>query len=126
MEPVARVAAGEIVSEGIVAAVLQIARHQLAPDHSSVLANLARLDLHAAAARLEAPWLLLHGRADETVPFAEAESLLAAASKGSARLHAIEGGGHTFGAAHPFAGPTPHLAEAAAATVAHLRAALAG
>ncbi len=90
-----------------------------------VLANLARLDLHAAAARLEAPWLLVHGRADETVPFAEAETLLAAA-KGSARLHAIEGGGHTFGAIHLFAGPTPHLAEAAAATVAHLRAALAG
>lgn len=87
-----------------------------------VLANLARLDLHAAAARLEAPWLLVHGRADETVPFAEAESL--AAAKKGARLLAIEGGGHTFGAVHPFAGPTPHLAEAAAATVAHLRAAL--
>ena len=89
-----------------------------------VLANLARFDLHAAAARLEAPWLLVHGRADETVPFAEAESLLAAA-RGSARLHAIDGGGHTFGAVHPFAGPTPHLSEAAAATVAHFRAALA-
>ena len=90
-----------------------------------VLANLGRLDLLSAAMRLGRPWLLVHGAADETVPFSEAEEL-ALASLGGARLLAIEGGGHTFGAVHPFAGPTPHLEAAAAATVAHLRAALRG
>jgi dipeptidyl aminopeptidase/acylaminoacyl peptidase len=95
------------------------------PFLDDVLANRARLDLHAAAGRLAAPWLLVHGRADETVPFEEAESLLAAA-RGVARLVAIDGGGHTFGAVHPFAGPTPHLEQAAAATVAYLRAVLRG
>jgi cephalosporin-C deacetylase-like acetyl esterase len=89
-----------------------------------VLDNLARLDLLAAAARLRVPWILVHGTADETVPFAEAEAL-SAASGGRARLVPIDGGGHTFGAVHPFAGPTPHLEAAAAATLAHLRGALA-
>ena len=88
-----------------------------------VLGNLDRLDLLAAARRLDVPWLLLHGTADETVPFAEAEAL-ARASKGAVRLVPIDGGGHTFGAVHPFAGPTPHLEAAAAATLDHFRAVL--
>jgi dienelactone hydrolase len=87
-----------------------------------VLANLVRLDLRAAAGRLEAPWLLVHGSADETVPVAEAGELRAA-SGGRAELLAVEGAGHTFGAVHPFAGPTPHLEAAVEATVAHLRSA---
>ena len=88
-----------------------------------VLGNRARLDLHAAAGRRDVAWLIVHGRADETVPFAEARALQAAA-EGRASLLAIDGGGHTFGAVHPFAGPTPHLEEAAGATVGHLRRAL--
>jgi cephalosporin-C deacetylase-like acetyl esterase len=88
-----------------------------------VLGNLDRLDLLAAARRLDVPWLLLHGTADETVPFAEAEAL-ARASERWARLAAIDGGGHTFGAVHPFAGPTPHLEAAAAATLGSFRAVL--
>ena len=90
-----------------------------------VLANLARLDLSAAARRLAVPWLLVHGTADPTVAFDEANDLLAAAA-GPARLLPLDGAGHTFGAVHPFAGPTPHLAAAAEATLAHLRSALAG
>jgi dienelactone hydrolase len=88
-----------------------------------VLANLGRLDLLSAAMRLGRPWLLVHGTADETVPFSEAEELALAAREG-ARVLAIDGGGHTFGAVHPFAGPTPHLEEAAAATLGHFRAVL--
>ena len=84
------------------------------------LASAARLDLAAAAGRVTAPWLAVHGTADETVPFAEAQAL-AAASDGHARLLAIDGGGHTFGAVHPFAGETPHLAAALDATLAFLR-----
>jgi uncharacterized protein len=88
-----------------------------------VLANLSRLDLLAAARRVAVPWLVVHGTADETVPFAEAEELVEAGGKRC--LAPIEGGGHTFGAVHPFAGPTPYLLVALEATLAHLRAALA-
>jgi len=90
-----------------------------------VLRNLDRLDLRAAAARLEAPWLVVHGLADETVPFGEAEALRAASGK-KASILALDGAGHTFGAIHPFAGPTPHLTEALEATLDHLRETLAG
>jgi len=88
-----------------------------------VLANRARLDLLSAARRLLVPGLVVHGTADETVPFAEAEELVAA-SGGRARLAAIDGASHTFGAVHPFAGPTPHLEAAAAATLDHFRSVL--
>jgi len=69
------------------------------------------LDLEAAAARRRMPWLILHGTEDEAVDFTDARRLAAAAVP-PVELHAIEGAGHTFGARHPFAGPTPHLIEA--------------
>jgi len=90
-----------------------------------VLGNLPRLDLLAAAAGVAAPWLVVHGLADETVPIDEARALHRATG-GRASLLALDGAGHTFGAVHPFAGPTPHLAEAFEATLGHLRGSLAG
>jgi pimeloyl-ACP methyl ester carboxylesterase len=90
-----------------------------------VLRNLHRLDLLAAASRLEARWLIVHGLEDETVPFEEAEALRRASGRRAALL-AIDGAGHTFGAVHPFAGPTPHLTEALETTLEHLLEALAG
>ncbi|MDX2191732.1 MAG: alpha/beta fold hydrolase [Gemmatimonadales bacterium] len=66
-----------------------------------------RLDILAHAARLAVPWLVVHGTADEAVPFAEAEALVAAQPR--ARLLAMEGAGHGFGAAHPWTGSTPAL-----------------
>jgi pimeloyl-ACP methyl ester carboxylesterase len=89
-----------------------------------VLGNRSRLGLLSAARRLASGWLVAHGTADETVPFAEAGELVAA-SGGSARLAAIDGAGHTFGAVHPFAGPTPHLEATAMSTLDHFRAVLA-
>lgn len=77
-------------------------------------------DLSAAAARRTAPWLLLHGSADETVPVAEGRALAEAAAE-PFELRIIEGGSHTFGAQHPFAGPTPQLIEAMNATQAWFR-----
>ena len=73
------------------------------------------LDLHAAAARRTTPWLQLHGEKDEAIPLSEAEAMAQAAT-GSHQFQVIEGGSHTFGARHPFAGPTPHLIEALNAT----------
>jgi len=78
------------------------------------------LDLAAAAGRRTAPWLIVHGSEDETVPVDEGRRLFAAAAQ-PAELLVVEGGSHTFGALHPFAGPTPQLITAMNATVAWLR-----
>jgi len=73
------------------------------------------LDILAAAARVAAPWLIVHGGDDESVPAGEAAELAARAA-GIHELLVIAGAGHTFGAKHPFVGPTPHLIQALNAT----------
>jgi uncharacterized protein len=70
--------------------------------------NTSALDIQSAAPEIRVPWLAVHGRADESVRWAEAQALVAA-SRGTARLLEVEGGGHTFGAAHPWRGTTPEL-----------------
>jgi pimeloyl-ACP methyl ester carboxylesterase len=67
------------------------------------------LNIKEAAGRINAPWLIVHGTADESVDFREAQDLAAAAPKPSSRLLAVEGSNHGFGAVHPFAGPTADL-----------------
>ncbi|HVS02868.1 MAG TPA: alpha/beta fold hydrolase [Thermoanaerobaculia bacterium] len=76
-------------------------------------------DLEAAAARRRAPWQLVHGEMDPTVPVREAENLLAAAAPPVA-CERIATGDHTFGAKHPFQGPTPQLTAALNTTQAWL------
>lgn len=66
--------------------------------------NRTALDVLAAAGRVRVPWLIVHGAADESVPASDAQDLLARAS--SARTLVVEGTGHTFGIAHPWAGST--------------------
>jgi pimeloyl-ACP methyl ester carboxylesterase len=77
--------------------------------------NREALDLEAAAARLRAPWLIVHGVDDETVPVDEARTLHRAAG-GEPELVEVAEGSHTFGARHPFAGPTRPLIQALNAT----------
>jgi dienelactone hydrolase len=72
-------------------------------------------DLLAAAGRRTAPWLLVHGAADESVAAEDAHRLTAAAAAPT-ELLVIPGASHTFGARHPFAGPTPQLIQALNAT----------
>lgn len=79
------------------------------------------LDLLAAAAARRAPWLIVHGEEDESVPAAEA-SRLAASAAGTHEALLVPGGSHTFGARHPFAGPTPQLIQAMNATQRWFRA----
>lgn len=81
------------------------------------------LDILGAAAADGPPWLIIHGAADETVPVAEAGRLHAEA-RGRAELLVVEGGGHTFGAVHPYAGPTPELERVFDATIRFLGARL--
>ncbi len=85
----------------------------------------ADLDLEAAAGTRRAPWLLLHAEEDEAVPVAEGRALAAAAAAPVEHVE-LPGTGHTFGAVHPFAGPTPALTTALNRTVAFLRQTLAG
>jgi dienelactone hydrolase len=87
-------------------------------------AHRARLDIGAAAAAVEVPWLIVHGRNDETVSVDEGRALARAARQG--RLVLVDGAGHTFEARHPFAGSTPQLDQALDATVAHFEPYLAG
>ncbi|HYX25119.1 MAG TPA: hypothetical protein VFC23_13280 [Thermoanaerobaculia bacterium] len=70
---------------------------------------------------LRAPWLIVHGAGDETVPVAEGRRLAAQAG-GEKELLVIPGASHTFGSRHPFAGPTPQLIQALNATQRWFRA----
>ena len=81
-----------------------------------------RLDVGAAAGRRRAPWLIVHGTDDESVPVEQARELESASgADGTIELELIEGAGHTFGARHPFAGPTPDLIRLFNATHSWLR-----
>lgn len=71
------------------------------------------LDIVAAAGRLTIPWLLVHGSADETVPFAEAERLREAAMHARLQFTRIAGASHTMDAAHPLPTPVPARLERA-------------
>lgn len=74
-----------------------------------------RPDVLAEAAARAVPTLAFHGTADESVPLSSLERIAHALPHVETRR--IEGAGHTFGAAHPFPGPTPHLTEVTQASV---------
>jgi uncharacterized protein len=97
---------------------------QILPLYPDVLDDIEQnadlLDIEAAARRIEVPWLIIHGTQDESVGFSEAESLKAASSRQQTRLLPIEGGGHTFGATHPWRSSTPQLEAVFDATLAWL------
>ena len=72
--------------------------------------NRDRLDIEKAAARIDIPWLVVHGGDDMTVRPDDAHRLVAASEHASLVL--IEGAGHTFNAVHPFEAPVPALEHA--------------
>lgn len=80
------------------------------------VANRWRLDIRRAAADMQAPWLIVHGTADDTVKVEEAHALRDA-SDGRAELLLVEGSGHTFGATHPLEKPSAELGFVTDATV---------
>jgi len=80
-----------------------------------------RLDVLAAAARVDAPLLALHGSADTTVRPEAAARIADAAPRGTYRI--LEGADHAFGARHPCPDPSelPLLRTAIDATIAFVR-----
>jgi len=80
--------------------------------------NRDQLDVPTMAARIKAPWIILHGSDDMTVWPGEAQNLRRA--NPTARVEVIQGAGHTFEVAHPFRGPTLQLEQALDFTVNHL------
>ncbi len=77
------------------------------------------LNISAAAARVTAPWLIVHGEKDEAVSVGDARSLLeSAGNNAEVQLVLIEEGTHTLGARHPWAGNTEALREGLDSTVA--------
>lgn len=79
-------------------------------------ANRERLDVLASAASLRIPVTVVHGTADESVPFHDAWQIANAVGD-LARLVGVDGATHTFQAGHPFQGTTPELEEAIDASV---------
>jgi len=71
--------------------------------------NAATLDIQAAAARIQVPWLLVHGSQDESVNYTEAALLHRASSQEATRILRVENAGHTFGAVHPWRSTTREL-----------------
>lgn len=61
--------------------------------------NRNRLDVLKAAENIKAPWLIIHGTADEAVSFQEAETLHGISKKSV--LLSVEGANHVFGTSHP-------------------------
>jgi dienelactone hydrolase len=99
---------------------------QILPLYTDVLddieQNAEALDIGRAARGIRVPWLIVHGTEDESVGFSEAESLKADGTGRNTRLLPIEGGGHTFGATHPWRSATPQLESVFDATLAWLTA----
>jgi dienelactone hydrolase len=77
--------------------------------------NAERLDVHAAAAAVRAPWLVVHGVADESVPANDARDLAARAPQ--SRLLLVAHAGHTFGIKHPWGGSTAQFDQVLEASV---------
>lgn len=71
--------------------------------------NKERLNIESAVKKINCPFLIIHGKEDLSVDFEEAIKLFEFSNKPTTKLITIENAGHTFGAAHPFLGTTPHL-----------------
>jgi pimeloyl-ACP methyl ester carboxylesterase len=87
---------------------------QRLPLYPDILDDIGRyaagpLDIMGAAARLQQPWLIVHGTEDEAVSYLEAKALRGESPLAGTRLLSVEGAGHTFGAAHPWKGETPEV-----------------
>ncbi|HMV25444.1 MAG TPA: alpha/beta fold hydrolase [bacterium] len=75
-----------------------------------------RLNIVKSAARLDAPTMLIHGENDESVPVNESRQIFDQLHLSRSRIEIIPQATHTYGAVHPFTGPTPELKKAISLT----------
>lgn len=75
------------------------------------------LDVVAAAGKVSAPWLVVHGSEDATVPAEIGRILAEVSGRPTTEPLIVEGAGHTFGAKHPWAGAAPETERVFDATV---------
>ncbi len=68
--------------------------------YETIQQNKERLNILKAAKELTIPFLIVHGTADNAVPFNDAKELHQACKQ--SKLLVIENGDHTFGVKHPF------------------------
>lgn len=76
-----------------------------------------KVNILAAAGRVKALWLIVHGTGDETVPPAEGEELHRVSPTVST-LRLVEGANHGFGTPHPLTVPPAELEQVVQETVA--------
>ena len=76
-----------------------------------------KLNIAASAAEIRAPWLIVHGSEDESVPLSEGERLSSLAGNSGEFLR-LDGVNHSFGGKHPLAEMTPTLESVTRTTVA--------
>ncbi len=78
------------------------------------------LDVERAAERVRAPWLIVHGSADDVVPVSDAHRLAKANLRGDhgmvAQVRIVEGANHLLGATHPLNSVPDELRELIAET----------
>lgn len=93
---------------------------QLMPVARHAFEDGERHSIEEAARALTCPLLVIHGDGDEAVPVT-AQTQIASWAPHAETL-TLPGAGHTFGAVHPFAGPTPDLEQATDAVATFFRA----
>ena len=76
-----------------------------------------KLNIAASATQIKAPWLIVHGTDDESVPVSEGERLSSLAGTSGEFLR-LEGVNHSFGGKHPLEQMTPTLESVTQKTVA--------
>jgi dienelactone hydrolase len=77
----------------------------------------ASQELLRAAEQVRAPWLIVQGDKDESVPVQAAHDLKRAATAAVSELLLVKGGSHTFSVGDPWQGPTRAFDVALNATV---------
>ena len=90
--------------------------------YEDTITNRERLNISAAAEKIQEQLLIIHGAEDETLPVAGSKALKANAS--AITLKIIDGTNHVFGGSHPFDGTTlpPASEELFQETLAFLKA----
>jgi esterase/lipase len=68
--------------------------------------NRDRFDISKSVSKINIPFLIIHGREDQSVKFTEAEEIYKHSNKETTKIFPVEHTGHTFGIVHPFSGTT--------------------